>query len=68
MRFSTAPALIVWALALTGALPVWLVILPLGWIHFAYYTLVHESIHGNVVRKAGYAWVTACWDGGAPST
>ena len=45
------------ALALTGALPVWLVILPLGWIHFAYYTLVHESIHGNVVRKAGYAWV-----------
>ena len=45
------------ALAVTGLLPIWLVILPLGWVHFAYYTLVHESIHGNVVRKPGYAWV-----------
>ena len=25
--------------------------------HFAYYTLVHESIHGNVVRDPRYAWV-----------
>jgi fatty acid desaturase len=45
------------ALALTGVVPVWLVILPLGYIHFAYYTLVHESIHGNVVRRAEYGWV-----------
>ncbi|HEX9964120.1 MAG TPA: fatty acid desaturase [Allosphingosinicella sp.] len=43
--------------ALLGALPLWLVILPLGYIHFAYYTLVHESIHGNVVRSPRFAWV-----------
>jgi fatty acid desaturase len=43
--------------ALTGYLPLWLVILPLGYIHFAYYTLVHESIHGNVARRADLAWV-----------
>ena len=43
--------------ALLGALPLWLVILPLGYIHFAYYTLVHESIHGNVVRNPRFAWV-----------
>ncbi|HLL31288.1 MAG TPA: fatty acid desaturase [Allosphingosinicella sp.] len=43
--------------ALLGALPYWLVILPLGYIHFAYYTLVHESIHGNVVRGTRHAWV-----------
>ncbi len=29
----------------------------LGYIHFAYYTLVHESIHGNVVRGTRHAWV-----------
>jgi len=45
------------AAALSGLIPVWLAILPLGYIHFAYYTLVHESIHGNVVRAPGYAWV-----------
>jgi fatty acid desaturase len=43
--------------ALSGLLPLWLVILPLGYIHFAYYTLVHESIHGNVVRSLRYRWV-----------
>jgi fatty acid desaturase len=43
--------------ALTGYLPLWLVILPLGYIHFAYYTLVHESIHGNVARRADLGWV-----------
>src|SRR5436305_240476 len=30
--------------ALIGWFPLWAVILPLGYIHFAYYTLVHESI------------------------
>jgi beta-carotene hydroxylase len=45
------------ALALTGMLPIWLVIVPLGYIHFAYYTLVHESIHGNVVRSTQHGWV-----------
>jgi fatty acid desaturase len=43
--------------AVTNYLPLWLVILPLGYIHFAYYTLVHESIHGNVVRSTRHAWV-----------
>jgi fatty acid desaturase len=43
--------------ALSGYLSFWLVILPLGYIHFAYYTLVHESIHGNVVRRPGFGWV-----------
>jgi fatty acid desaturase len=43
--------------AVTGMVPLWLVILPLGYIHFAYYTLVHESIHGNVVRSTRHAWV-----------
>ncbi len=45
------------AAALLGAVPLWAVILPLGYIHFAYYTLVHESIHGNVVRGTRHAWV-----------
>jgi beta-carotene hydroxylase len=45
------------AAALLGLVPLWLVILPLGYIHFAYYTLVHESIHGNVMRRPRYAWV-----------
>jgi fatty acid desaturase len=43
--------------ALTGWIPFWAVILPLGYLHFAYYTLVHESIHGNVVRRPGGHWV-----------
>lgn len=45
------------AAALYGVIPVWLTVLPLGYIHFAYYTLVHESIHGNVVRQTRYSWV-----------
>lgn len=45
------------AAALYGVISFWLAILPLGYIHFAYYTLVHESIHGNVIRKPGYTWV-----------
>jgi beta-carotene hydroxylase len=44
------------AAALTNLVPFWLAILPLGYIHFAYYTLVHESIHGNVVRGR-HGWV-----------
>jgi beta-carotene hydroxylase len=45
------------AAALTGWALVWAVIVPLGYIHFAYYTLVHESIHGNVVRDPRHAWI-----------
>jgi fatty acid desaturase len=43
--------------ALTGLVPMWAVVLPLGYMVFAYYTLVHESIHGNVVRRTDLAWV-----------
>jgi beta-carotene hydroxylase len=43
--------------ALTGLVPLWLVILPLGYIVFAYYTLVHEGIHGNIARRPDLAWV-----------
>ena len=42
---------------LTGWLRIWAAIPVLGYIHFAYYTLVHESIHGNVVRRSDGAWV-----------
>ena len=43
--------------ALAELVPIWAVILPLGYIVFGYYTLVHESIHGNIVRATRYAWV-----------
>ena len=43
--------------ALAGLFPMWAVVLPLGYMVFAYYTLVHESIHGNIVRRADRAWV-----------
>ena len=42
--------LMVWA-ALTGRVPLWSVTLPLGWTAYAHYTLVHESVHGNIVRN-----------------
>jgi len=43
--------------AVTGLVPIWAVVLPLGYIVFAYYTLVHESIHGNIARATRHAWV-----------
>ena len=42
---------------LGGLVPIWAVIFPLGDIVFAYYTLVHESIHGNILRATRHAWV-----------
>lgn len=42
---------------LIGRVPLWLAIPPLGYIHFAYYTLVHESIHGNVLRGGRHGWI-----------
>jgi fatty acid desaturase len=43
--------------ALAGLVPMWAVVAPLGYMVFAYYTLVHESIHGNVVRRTDLAWI-----------
>ncbi len=40
-----------------GYIPYWAVVLPLGYIVFAYYTLVHEAIHGNIARPTRLAWV-----------
>ena len=39
------------ALALSGGMPLWLAAVILGWTAYAHYTLVHESIHGNIVRR-----------------
>ena len=38
------------AAALAGAVPLWVAMLVLSWTAYAHYTLVHESIHGNIVR------------------
>lgn len=43
--------------ALGGWWPPWAATLPLGYVVFANYTLVHESIHGNVVRHSRFRWV-----------
>lgn len=43
---------------LTGRLPLWICTVVLAPLSYAHYTLVHESIHGNVVaRKPAWAWV-----------
>ncbi|WP_417489621.1 fatty acid desaturase [Maricaulis sp.] len=46
----------VW-LGMTGRLPLWSLVLPLGFTSYAHYTLVHESIHGNIIRARGFAWL-----------
>lgn len=45
------------ALGLSGRLPLWACTLILAVASYAHYTLVHESIHGNVVAKPGFGWV-----------
>lgn len=45
-------------LGLTDRLPLWVCAPVLGLVSYAHYTLVHESIHGNVVaRNPRLAWV-----------
>lgn len=44
-------------LGFTGALPLWACVLILTPVSYAHYTLVHESIHGNVAAKPGLTWV-----------
>lgn len=46
----------VWA-GLSGLVPLWVLIIPLGYTTYAHYTLVHESIHGNIVRNRSLSWV-----------
>ncbi len=46
------------ALGLTGHAPLWACAAVLSLVSYAHYTLVHESIHGNVVAgKPAWAWV-----------
>lgn len=45
------------AAGLTGQVPLWALILPLGYTSYAHYTLVHESIHGNIIQNRRFGWV-----------
>lgn len=48
----------VMALGFTGALPLWVCTPILAVVSYAHYTLVHESIHGNVVASPkSLSWV-----------
>lgn len=44
-------------LGLTHRLPLWACTPILAIVSYAHYTLVHESIHGNVVARPGFGWV-----------
>lgn len=45
-------------MGLTGLMPLWLCAVILSPVSFAHYTLVHESVHGNVVSKPrSLAWI-----------
>lgn len=41
----------------TGIVSLWLLIIPLGYTSYAHYTLVHESIHGNILQDRRFSWV-----------
>lgn len=43
--------------ALSGAISFWLATPLLGLIAYAYYTLIHESIHGNIIRNRRFLWL-----------
>ena len=51
------------AFALFGPVPLWAATLPLGLSTYAHYTLVHESVHGNVVRRNEAAHAALGWYG-----
>ena len=45
-------------LGMTGHMPLWVCTPVLALVSYAHYTLVHESIHGNVISgKPAWAWV-----------
>jgi len=53
-----ATLITVMVLGFTGALPLWICTPILAVVSYAHYTLVHESIHGNVVANPkSLAWV-----------
>lgn len=53
-------------LGIADKVSLWLLTLPLGITSYAHYTLIHESIHGNIVRSRRFAPVNAAlgWWGG----
>ena len=51
------------ALALSDLVPLWAAVVPLGVSAYAHYTLVHESVHGNVVRGSAPAHAALGWYG-----
>ena len=50
--------------ALAGGVPLWSATLPLGLSAYAHYTLVHESVHGNVARAHPWVHEALGWWGG----
>lgn len=45
-------------LGLTGVLPAWVCTLPMAFLSYGHYTLVHEAVHGNVVtRPQSLLWI-----------
>lgn len=61
----TTFALLVW-LGFAGHLPLWACAVVLSFVSYAHYTLVHESVHGNVVAgRPRFAWVNTVvgWTG-----
>lgn len=44
-------------LVLSGAVALGWLILPIGFSSYGHYTLVHECVHGNIVRDRRFAWV-----------
>ena len=44
-------------LVLSGAVALGWLILPIGFTSYGHYTLVHECVHGNIVRDRRFAWV-----------
>ena len=60
LSFMTALIIVHWGmvwLGLSGRVPMLALVLPLGFTTYAHYTLVHESIHGNILRDRNLAWL-----------
>ncbi|MEO1425712.1 MAG: fatty acid desaturase [Pseudomonadota bacterium] len=43
--------------ALYGRVPYWVCTPILGYCAFAWYTLIHDAIHGSIIRNRTYGWV-----------
>ncbi|MEO1150782.1 MAG: fatty acid desaturase [Pseudomonadota bacterium] len=43
--------------ALYSLVPYWLCVPVLGYCAFAWYTLIHDAIHGSIIRERKFSWV-----------